>query len=125
MKFNTLLAVTILTSASADVFDGLPTPPPLRGPHASAPSYCNRFCSADYDPVYDTQGNTYSNMCYFEIAQCKDPSIMLLPPPSCDRFCSADYDPAYDTQGNSYSKEAFTSDKRAYCCKNEGVGCPS
>merc|ERR1719453_2095535 len=103
MKFNTLLAVTILTSASADVFDGLPTPPPLRGPHASAPSYCNRFCSADYDPVYDTQGNTYSNMCYFEIAQCKNPFIIL----RCDRFCSTDYDPVYDTQGNAYSNMCY------------------
>lgn len=38
---------------------------------------CDRPCPKMYDPQCGSDGKTYSNMCMFENAQCKDPSLKL------------------------------------------------
>ena len=46
---------------------------------------CERGCPYIYDPQCGSDGKTYPNMCMFENAQCKDPSLKLVHSGQCKK----------------------------------------
>ena len=81
---------------------------------------CDLHCSKIYEPVCGDNGETYSNECHFEIAQCNrevneitfvgkcDPEIeipLTTPNVFCDLSCSKIYEPVCGDNGETYSNE--------------------
>ena len=38
---------------------------------------CDKACTRELDPVCASDENSYNNICLFEIAQCKNPSLQV------------------------------------------------
>ncbi|KAJ8041072.1 Hyalin [Holothuria leucospilota] len=50
---------------------------------------CFRVCTQQFNPVCGSDGITYSNLCEFEAAQCRVPSLTFTPGPCDDNPCSS------------------------------------
>ena len=44
---------------------------------------CDVLCSTEYSPVCGTNGKTYNNTCYLDIAICYDPTLQLASDGEC------------------------------------------
>ncbi|KAG7399449.1 hypothetical protein PHYBOEH_008821 [Phytophthora boehmeriae] len=113
---------------------------PTTGNSAPSPDTGNDDCSFAclhvYDPVYDDNGNMYSNECEMRRAQCKNKdktvsssssSSSSSPTPSstpstetgnsdCSFACFDVYRPVTDEDGKTYSNECYM--RRAKCKNN-------
>eukprot|EP01135_Chromosphaera_perkinsii_P011689 Nk52_evm12s2474 gene=Nk52_evmTU12s2474 len=72
---------------------------------------CDFICTFEHNPVCDQHGKTYSNLCVFKKAQCKDESLRLAPckkNESClNRICPLYYDPICDQFGRRFSNKCL------------------
>ena len=46
---------------------------------------CEKTCTEEYSPRCGSDGKTYDNQCYFQIAQCKNPRLRLVKRGECEK----------------------------------------
>ncbi|XP_072039473.1 uncharacterized protein [Amphiura filiformis] len=64
-------------------------------------------CTEEYNPQCGSDGDTYSNPCYFRMQACDDPQLKLAYAGECRPECPSDdcngeYDPQCGSDGNTY-----------------------
>jgi len=81
----------------------------LGASNVNAQASCNRMCTEEYSPICGTNGVTYGNRCFFNVAKCKKPSIQLknVGECTCDRVCTEVYSPICGTDGVTYDNRCF------------------
>lgn len=125
MKFSLVLAVMAIASTSAG-----------GTVHASSSKNCPSACPAVYQPVCGSDGVTYSNKCFLNIADCNSSSGITqasdgecastaAPSPTgnsesadCSKGCTRIYSPACGSDGVTYSNACVLSVAQ---CKSGGA----
>jgi len=75
---------------------------------------CNKMlCTDVYEPVCASDGKTYSNLCEFRKAKCKNPKLDIVSQgpcdskPECPQICPENWDPVCGSDGKTYSNKCY------------------
>lgn len=82
---------------------------------------CDQPCAMNIAPVCDQNGTQYDNPCLFNVARCRDPSLVLSqcgtnengqpstapPPDPCDQPCPMNIAPVCDQHGRKYDNRCL------------------